>query len=174
MIYIEQYQPEVQYNGLNTAKDVNFSGTTTISGSTTISGATTLTGAVTYTNTQTYAAGVALSSSGTSIVLLGASGSATVAGGSAAVNTQRGVLDTGNLTTATLAVSSFDLVNNKIGSASQIFTSVYNGSNSGGAPVVSRVTVATTGSCTISILNGGGAALGALNGSLRVNFLITN
>jgi len=46
-VYLEDTLPNVRDNGLNTAKDVAFSGTSTFSGSNTLSGATTVSGALT-------------------------------------------------------------------------------------------------------------------------------
>lgn len=45
MKYIEDYVPVVKYDGLNTTKDINASGTNTFSGASTFSGATSFTGA---------------------------------------------------------------------------------------------------------------------------------
>ena len=47
-VNIEDYVPVIQSRGLNTAKDVSFSGATTLSGSNTLSGATTISGASTF------------------------------------------------------------------------------------------------------------------------------
>lgn len=108
------------------------------------------------------------------LALIGDTGTGTVAGGSVVINTQRGIVTTGSLTTGTLAVTAFDLVDSKITATSQLFASVYNGSNTGGAPVVSTVQVAAAGSATVTIANAGGAALGALNGTLKINFLVAS
>lgn len=106
------------------------------------------------------------------IALLGASGSATVAGGSITLNTQRGVATTASLSTGTLAVTSFDIVDSLIGAQSLVFASVYNGTNTGGAATIGTVQVKTAGSATVTIVNAGGAALGAFNGTLLVPFVV--
>lgn len=155
---IEGYVPVVQSDGLNTAKDATFSGSNTFSG------------AVAFNSTATFAAGGGLTPSGTAVILIGNSSTGTEAGGSVTINAQRGLITTSSLTTGSLTVASFDLVNNKIGTTSQVFASVYNGTNSQGVPLVTGVKVATTGSATINLYNA--STTQALNGTLKVNFIV--
>lgn len=111
-----------------------------------------------------------LSPKGTGITLVGDTSTGTVASGSATINSQRGIITTGALTTGTTTAATFDLVNNKIGAASQLFASVYNGTNSQGTPIIGNVQVATAGSATITIFNASTTAV--LNGTLKVNFVV--
>ena len=116
---------------------------------------------------------VQLTSKGTASVLVGNSSTGTVTSGSALINAQRGVVTTASLTTATAAAHTFDLVNNKIGSASQVFVTITNGTNTGGLPTTGVVDVATTGSATIRIVNADSRPAGtAFNGTLKVNFIV--
>lgn len=114
-----------------------------------------------------------LTPTGTASVLIGNSGTGTVASGSATINAQRGVVTTGALTTGTASTYTFDLVNNKIGSESQVITTLSNGTNTGGLPSPGIVTVGTSGSATVTIVNADSSPAGtAFNGTLKVNFIV--
>lgn len=114
-----------------------------------------------------------LSPKGTAAVLVGDSSTGTVASGSATINAQRGVVTTASLTTATAAAHSFDLVNNKIGSTSQVIVTVANGTNTGGLPTPGVLDVGATGSATVRIVNADSRPAGtAFNGTLKVNFIV--
>lgn len=116
-----------------------------------------------------------LSPAGTGVVLLGDISTGTAnsptATATVTINAQRGIITTGSLTTGSASTYSFSLLNNKITATSQVFASVYNGTNSQGAPVVTGVQVATAGSATITIGNFANAAT-PLNGTLLVNFVV--
>lgn len=116
-----------------------------------------------------------LTSKGTGLVILGDSGTGTVASGSATINTQRGIITTGSLTTGTATATTFDLVNNKISSSSQILATIVGGTNTGGLPAIGQCTVAASGSATIQIVNASSAPGGtAFNGTLKIAFLVLN
>lgn len=116
-----------------------------------------------------------LTSVGTASVLIGDTGTGTIASGSASINAQRGVITTGSLTTGTASTYSFDLVNNKIGTTSQVLITLSNGTNTGGLPTPGIVTVSAQGSATIAIVNADCRPAGtALNGTLKVNFLVAS
>lgn len=157
---LEEMLNEVRYpDHIETDKNVQFNGTLTVVGATTQTGAFTADGGV-ITPSVTAASG---------LLTLAGSGTGTSAGGSVTINTQRGVITTESLTTGTLTVGFVDLKNSLITTSSQIFTSVYNGTNTAGIPVVTRVQVATAGSATLQFVN---VDTTPLNGTLKLNYLI--
>lgn len=155
-IFIEQYVPDVAYNGLNTQKDVNFSGNSTF-GTTTING------------TAVIGNGFSIVSSGTTVLQIGAYGTGTVAGGSVVINATRGLITTGSQTAGTGVTFTFDLVNNRIGTSPQIFFQVYNGTNTGGPGLITNITKGTAGSIAIVVQNVGGG-VGTMNGTILLDF----
>lgn len=143
---IEQFVPVVQSDGLNTTKNVS------------ITGSLTATGAVSLQPTSTVAS-IGTSSTGTDV------------GASVTINAQRGVITTAALTTSAGTVYIVTLKNTFISATSQVFASVYNGSNTGGTPFVGSVTP-FAGSANIVISNAGTATL--LNGTLKINFFVAS
>lgn len=161
-INFENYEPVVQANGLTTAKDVSVSGAVTLSGATAISGAITSTG------------GASFAQSGSSPVTIGSSSTGTDIAGSVTINAQRGTVTTAALTTISGTSYTLVLKNTSISSSSQVFASVYNGTNTGGLPAIATVAPAAAGggSATILITNLGTATI--LNGTLKVNFFVAS
>jgi fibronectin-binding autotransporter adhesin len=172
--YFENYDPYVQANGFNTAKDVVLAGTNTLSGATTLSGSNTFSGATTISGAITSTGGASFAQSGATVVTVGSSSTGTDISGSVTVNAQRGVITTAALTT--IAGTSYSLVlkNTSIGASSQVFASVYNGTNTGGLPAIATVAPAAAGggSATILVTNLGTATV--LNGTLKVNFFVAS
>lgn len=157
----ESYNSEAAYQQtIVTQKNLYVGGTLTVVGNTVYSGT------ITVGN---------LAQSGTPVVQIGTQGgSVSALGGSVTVNGQRATVSSEALTTATLAVSVVDIKNTSVGPGSQIFASVYNGTNTGGVPVVSEVKSKIAGSCSVTIANVGGASAGAFNGNVRINIFIAS
>lgn len=169
---LENYNSEAQYQDtITTAKGLSVSGAVTLSGANTLSGASTISGAATISGAITSTGGATFTPTSGNLILVGDSGTATITNGSCTINKQRGVITTASLTTGSASVTTFDLKNDKIGTASQIFCSLYNGTNSAGIPVLSQVKVATAGSCSISVINPDPGP-NPLNGTLKVNFVV--
>lgn len=146
---------------VETDKNVRLNGTLTVVGASSFTGAITGSGSIVVPG---------VSMSGTTVVALGTgTNSGSVLGGSVTVNGQRGLVTTASLTTGSYQVHSFDLKNTSITPTSQIFLSVYAGTNTLGLPVPQGATVATAGSATVNIGNAGSVAL---DGTLKVNFLV--
>ena len=116
-----------------------------------------------------------LTPSGTGIVLLGNTGVASVVSGSCTVNAVRGIITTSALTTGTAAATTFDLMNTKLTTSSQlIVTLAGGGTNTAGLPVVGQVTCAANGSATVQLVNADSRPAGAaLNGTLKLFFVVT-
>lgn len=110
-----------------------------------------------------------LSGKGTGLALIGDTGTATAVAGAATLSTQRGVVTSEALTTAAGADYVMTLTNTKISASSLIFVTVDNGTNSTEGLAVNRVTPGS-GSATIRIRNTHAAS--ALNGTIKIGFLI--
>lgn len=161
---LEQFIPVVQSDGLNSAKNGALSGSLTFSGTNTHSGGETFTGAV------TLAAGGGLTPSGTAVILIGTSASATSVGGSATINAQRGVFTSEALTTVAGSATVVTIKNTSISTTSQILASIKSGaSNTTGYPMIGAITP-FGGSVTISIMNA--YNFGSLNGSVVISFIV--
>ena len=96
-------------------------------------------------------------------------GTATAVAGAATSNTQRGTITSEALTTAAGASYTLTLTCNRVSSASQVFASVQNGTNTQGKPVIGRITPGS-GSVTIEVWNL--HAADALNGTLKIAFKV--
>lgn len=157
-IKLEEMLSEVRYpNHIETDKNVNFNGTMAVTGDSVFSGTITV---------------HSLAQAGTPVVLIGTQGgSVSALGGSVTINGQRGIVSSEALTTASLTVATVDVKNTSVGLGSQIFASVYNGTNTAGVPVVSEVKSLKAGSFSVSIANVG---TGAFNGNVRINFFVAN
>lgn len=150
---LEEMLNEVRYpSHIETDKNVNFNGTMAVTGDASFAGTITI---------------HQLAQSGTAAILLGSYGTATVAGGSAVVNKQRGLVTTTSLTTGTLTTATFDLVNNALGTSPQVFLQVYNGTNTTGVFVPSGITKGTAGSIAVILTN---VAVTPANGTVLVDF----
>lgn len=161
---IEQFIPVVQSDGLNTNKAVVLGSTLSVTG------ALTQTGAATFNGGITLGAGGGFTPSGTAVILVGTSSTATASGGSATINAQRGVLTTEALTTAAGSATVVTLKNTSISTTSQILASVRSGSsNTTGYPTIGAITP-FGGSATISVMNA--YNLGSLNGSVVISFIV--
>ena len=113
-----------------------------------------------------------LTSKGTGKIIVGDSGTGTVAGGSANIDAQRGVVTTETLTASTASVETFDLVNNKIGTDSQVLVSLGDTTNTTGLLVLGSVTTQTAGSATIELVNT--STTESLNGTANIVFQVLN
>lgn len=100
-----------------------------------------------------------------------AAGTATATAGAATLNAGRGVVTSEALTTAAAAVYTLTLTNSSITASSIVLVSVGNGTNTTVGPTLSGVTPAA-GSAVISIRNTHAAS--ALNGTLKVSFIVIN
>lgn len=97
-------------------------------------------------------------------------GTVTAAAGAATLNKMAGVVTSEALTTAQNATYTLTLTNNRIEADDLVFTSLANGTNTQGTPVVTRVTPAA-GSVVILVKNMHDAAQ-ALNGTIKVTFWV--
>lgn len=114
-----------------------------------------------------------LTPTGTGVVLIGNSSTATIVSGSCTINAQRGIITTDTLSTGTASSTTFDLLNNKIKSNSQIIVTLGGGTNTTGLPVLGKLNTGAAGSCTITIVNADSRPAGAaLDGNLKVNFIV--
>ena len=117
--------------------------------------------------------GLQLAASGTSIVIMGNSSTATVVSGSCTINAQRGQITTDTLTAATASSETFHLLNTKLTSNCQIIASLGGGTNTTGLPILGVIKNSTAGSATFTIVNANSANDGAaLDGNVKVNFVI--
>ena len=98
-------------------------------------------------------------------------GTATSTAGAATINGQTGVITTEALTTAAAATYTFTLTNASIAAGSIVLVTVSKGTATTGEPVVQFVTPAA-GSAVILIRNVAAAA--ALNGTIKIGFLVFN
>lgn len=98
-------------------------------------------------------------------------GMATSTAGAATINVQTGIITTEALATAAGATYTMTLTNAAITANAIVFVTVGKGTATTGEPVVQFVTPAT-GSCVILIRNVSAAA--ALNGTIKIGFLVMN
>lgn len=97
-------------------------------------------------------------------------GTGTESSNAVTVNSQTGLITTSNLSTASQAVYTCTLTNNRIGASSQIVLMATAGSATVGTPVIQSAAIAA-GTATIKIQNIGN---GALNGTLLIPFWVLN
>ncbi len=126
----------------------------------TVVGTTSVTGAV-VTSTGLLTQGSAKLDTGTK--------TATATSNAATLAKSAGVITTEALTTAGLASYTLTLTNSTIAAADQVFVSVQNGTNSQGTVVVGTV---TPGSGSVVILIQNVHASQALNGTLKIAFMV--
>jgi hypothetical protein len=96
-------------------------------------------------------------------------GTAAATAGAATLSKQTGTITTEALTTAPAAAYTLTLTNTQVTTASKVFVSVDNGTNTQGIPVVGLVTPGS-GSVVIKVYNL--HASQALNGTLKISFLV--
>jgi len=96
---------------------------------------------------------------------------ATATAGAATLSKQAGVITTAALTTAAGAAYTLTLTNTLVAATSLMFASVQNGTNSQGVPRVGLITPGA-GSATIQVYNDHASL--ALNGTLKISFLLLN
>jgi hypothetical protein len=94
---------------------------------------------------------------------------ATAVAGAATLNKQSGIITSEALTTAAAAAYTLTLTNSVVSTSSRVLVSVANGTNAAGIPVLSTVTPGS-GSVVIVIYNL--HAADALNGTLKVSFVV--
>lgn len=94
---------------------------------------------------------------------------ATASSGAATLSKLSGTVTSEALTTAAAAAYTLTLTNTKIAATSRVLASVANGTNTQGIPVVSTV-VPGSGSVVIKVFNL--HATEALNGTIKINFLV--
>lgn len=99
------------------------------------------------------------------------SGAATSTSSAATIDAQSGQITTEALTTAAAAEYTMTLTNSNIAATSVVLVTVGKGTATAGTPVVSWVTPAA-GSAVIIIQNA--HAANALNGTITINFTVTN
>lgn len=99
-------------------------------------------------------------------------GAVTAASGAATLHRKAGVVTTEALTTAQNAIYTLTLTNNRVQASSIVLATVTDGTNTQGTPMVVRVTPAA-GSLVITVANKHASAE-ALNGSLKISFLIVD
>lgn len=105
------------------------------------------------------------------VALIGTFSTGTDVGGSVTINAQRGVITTASLTTSAGTTYIVTLRNTFITATSQVFASVYNGTNTGGNVLVGALTP-FAGSANILVTNAGTATV--LNGTLKINFFVAS
>ena len=98
-------------------------------------------------------------------------GTGTSTAGAATVGTQSGVITTEALVTAAGSTYTFTLTNSLINANSVVLVTVGKGTATAGEPVVQFVTPAA-GSAVILIRNNAAAA--ALNGTIKIGYLVFN
>lgn len=96
-------------------------------------------------------------------------GAAIAVAGAATLNTFSGKVTSEALTTAQLGIYTLTITNDKIKANSIVLVSLANGSNTGGTPIVGRVTPAN-GSLVVQVINQHASAV-AFNGTVVVSFL---
>jgi hypothetical protein len=96
---------------------------------------------------------------------------ATAVAGAATLSKQSGVVTSESLTTAAGAAYTLTLTNTLVAATSIVLASVQNGDNNQGDPAVGLITPGP-GSVTIKIVNR--HASQALNGTLKISFLVLN
>lgn len=95
----------------------------------------------------------------------------TGAAAASTANAVRGTITTEALTTAALTDFTETLTNSSITTGSQVFVTIANGTNAAGDPIVAQVNP-LAGSATIVIRNA--HATNALNGTLKISFMVVN
>jgi len=101
---------------------------------------------------------------------------ATASAGAATLNNKCGTITSEALTTAVGSNYTLTLTNSVIAAADIVLAEVGNGTNTGGGPVLQRVTPAA-GSAVISIINnntgtGASGTVQAFNGTITVKYLV--
>lgn len=139
-----------------------------LSGTLTVAGAASITGAVTPTGGFTGAGDIAFAD-GKQMKPDGATGTASA--GAATVSKQSGVVTSEALTTAAAAAYTLTLTNTLIAATSIVLAVVANGTNTQGDLCLGRVTPGS-GSATIIVVNR--HASEALNGTIKISFLVLN
>lgn len=94
---------------------------------------------------------------------------ASATAGAATLNAGSGVVTSESITTAAAATYSLTVTNNMVAAADIVLASVFNGSNTTGAPVVSTVTPAA-GTFTAVVRNN--HATDAFGGTIKIGFLL--
>ena len=97
---------------------------------------------------------------------------ATASSGAVTSNATAGTITSESLTTAQNAIYTLTLTNSEVKADSLVFVSVSNGTNTQGTPMIGRVQPAD-GSVVIQVINKH-ATSQALNGTVKVNFVVTN
>lgn len=95
---------------------------------------------------------------------------ATATAGAATCSDLAGLITTESLTTAQNAIYTLTITNTKVAAGDLVFAHVYDGTNTQGTPVISRVAPAA-GSITIKV-NNLHASAEALNGTLKIGFFV--
>lgn len=98
------------------------------------------------------------------------SGTATAVAGAATLNANAGMVTSEALTTAQNALYTLTLTNSFVAASDIVFTTLQNGTNTQGTPVIVRVTPGS-GSLVIVVKNMHDAAQ-ALNGTIKIGFAI--
>jgi hypothetical protein len=93
---------------------------------------------------------------------------ATATAGAATLAQPSGIITSEALTTAAGATYTLTVTNSTIATTSQVYASVWNGTNSAGRPAITTV---TPGSGTITIVVQNVHASAALNGTLKIAFM---
>ncbi len=93
--------------------------------------------------------------------------------GTATFNADAGVVTTTALTLTTGTSATLTINNNQISSSSVLSVEVYNGTNTAGVPFIASITP-SPGSVAIVITNAAATGVAALNGTLKVMFVIFN
>ena len=97
-------------------------------------------------------------------------GTATASAGAATLSDLAGLITTESLTTAQNAIYTLTITNTKVAAGDLVFAHVYDGTNTQGTPVISRV---TPGASSIVIkVNNLHASAEALNGTLKIGFFV--
>ena len=97
-------------------------------------------------------------------------GTATASAGAATLSDLCGLITTEALTTAQNGIYTLTITNTKVAAGDLVFAHVYNGTNTQGTPVISRI---TPGSSSIVIkVNNLHASAEALNGTLKIGFMV--
>lgn len=100
------------------------------------------------------------------------SGEVSATTGAATVNATAGTVTSESLTTAQNAIYTLTLTNSAVKAGSIVVASVANGTNTQGTPMIGRVQPAN-GSVVIQVINKHATAE-ALNGTVKVNFVVVN
>ncbi len=123
-------------------------------------------GAQTLTGAKTFATGIVFGAGST---IDADSGTASASAGAATLSKMAGVITSEALTTAGLAAYTLTLTNTVVAAADIVLVSVANGTNTQGTVTVGRV---TPGSGSVVILIENVHATQALNGTIKISFLV--